>query len=75
MVKKQISRKKFIQTATAGALLANLGVLSAQTGNTSTNLGSERKLLEEAGPMLPPVPAILLTVNGMENDKDEISVV
>lgn len=76
MSKKQISRKKFIQTAAAGALFANLGVLSAQTGNQSTNnLGSERKLLKEAGPMLPPVPAILLTVNGMDKDKDEISVV
>ncbi|MFQ5630947.1 MAG: hypothetical protein ACE5I1_19420 [bacterium] len=31
--------------------------------------------LQEAGPMLPPVPAILLTVNGRSNEPDEISVV
>ena len=37
-------------------------------------LGSKRITLEEAGPMIPPVPAVLLSVNGDEGE-DEISVV
>ncbi len=75
MSKKQISRKKFIQTTAAGVIFANLGTLSAQKESPVNKLGSKRILLKEAGPMLPPVPAILLTVNGMEKGKDEISVV
>ena len=33
-----------------------------------------RRALAEPGPMVPPVPAILLTINGAEGDPDEISV-
>ena len=33
-----------------------------------------RHLLAEPGPMVPPVPAILLTINGAPGDPDEISV-
>lgn len=75
MSKDTISRKRFIKTAAAGVLFANLGTLSAQTKSSTNMLGSKRIRLKEAGPMLPPVPAILLTVNGMEDGKDEISVV
>jgi len=49
--------------------------LSAQAETHGDALGFERIQLKEAGPMLPPVPAILLTVNGLEEGKDEISVV
>lgn len=35
----------------------------------------QRRSLNEPGPMLPPVPAVLLTVNGKPGDPDEISVV
>jgi len=35
----------------------------------------ERRRLAEPGPMIPPVPPILLTVNGAPGDPDEISVV
>jgi flavin reductase (DIM6/NTAB) family NADH-FMN oxidoreductase RutF len=34
-----------------------------------------RTFLKEPGPMVPPVPAILLTVNGQAGEPDEISVV
>lgn len=34
-----------------------------------------RRVLEKPGPMLPPVPAILLTVNGNPGEPDEVSVV
>ncbi len=33
-----------------------------------------RRTLAEPGPMLPPVPAILLTINGASGDPDEVSV-
>ena len=39
------------------------------------NIDGERKILDEAGPMLPPVPAILLTVKGKDGQPHEISVV
>jgi len=77
MTKKPISRSTFIKASAAGAAgiaLANFNHLSAQTVKKN-QLGSDRIQLKEAGPMIPPVPAILLTVNGMEEGKDEISVV
>lgn len=75
MSKNTIFRKRFIKTAATGVIFANLGTLSAQKESSIDKLGSKRIQLKEAGPMLPPVPAILLTVNGMEKGKDEISVV
>jgi hypothetical protein len=57
MSKNTISRKRFIKTAAAGVIFANLGTLSAQTENTVDKLGAKRIQLKEAGPMLPPVPA------------------
>lgn len=39
-----------------------------------TTLGGPRRTLAEPGPMVPPVPAILLTVNGASDDPEEISV-
>lgn len=44
------------------------------SGATVTPLEGPRIALAEPGPMIPPVPAILLTVNGQEGDPDEISV-
>ena len=41
---------------------------------SSAPLTGPRRTLAEPGPMLPPVPAILLTVNGRLGDPDEISV-
>lgn len=75
MIKKTISRAGFIKKTAAAAVFANLGTLSAYAETHGDALGSERIQLKESGPMLPPVPAILLTVNGLEEGKDEISVV
>lgn len=38
-------------------------------------LGKKRITLKEAGPMIPPVPALLLSVNGDKDREDEVSVV
>ena len=75
MIRKLISRAGFIKKSAAGAVFASLGTHSTHAGSQKQALGSERVQLKEAGPMLPPVPAILLTVNGLEEGKDEISVV
>ena len=58
--------RRVLMSESAG--LAALGLFGAAAP-------PKRKLLPEPGPMLPPVPAILLTVNGMPGDPDEISVV
>ncbi len=75
MINKKISRSRFIKKAAAGAAFINLGTLGVTAARIKYNPGSERIQLKEAGPMIPPVPAILLTVNGLEEGKDEISVV
>ncbi len=43
-------------------------------GTRPVALQGPRIALAEPGPMIPPVPAILLTVNGQDGDPDEISV-
>jgi flavin reductase (DIM6/NTAB) family NADH-FMN oxidoreductase RutF len=74
-MKKDIKRRKFIKQSAATALLAGISSFGFHTLHATSNLKGERELLAEASPMIPPVPAILLTVNGDENVKDEISVV
>jgi flavin reductase (DIM6/NTAB) family NADH-FMN oxidoreductase RutF len=68
-------RRKFLKQSAAISLLTGIGSLGIQTSQAKSIIRGERRILEEAGPMIPPVPAILLTVNGDENVKDEISVV
>ena len=43
--------------------------------SSKSKLGKRRLTLDEAGPMIPPVPAVLLSVNGAKEGEDEISVV
>ena len=54
-------------------------LMTGLSGATIPNFFSEdnktRLKLSENGPMIPPVPAILLTVRGKPGDPDEISVV
>ena len=54
-------------------------LMTCLSGATIPNFFSEdnktRLKLSENGPMIPPVPAILLTVRGKPGDPDEISVV
>ena len=75
MTNKLISRARFIRKAAAGVFFASFGWPSSHAKILKNKLGPDRIQLKEAGPMVPPVPAILLTVNGLEEGKDEISVV
>lgn len=66
-------RRIFIKQASALSLLAPLESFSNSRHGIMSQ--SKRQMLDEAGPMIPPVPAILLTVNGKDNQPNEISVV
>jgi flavin reductase (DIM6/NTAB) family NADH-FMN oxidoreductase RutF len=57
------TRRRFLAEATALFSVA-----------ASPPLGSRRVALKPPGPMLPPVPAILVSVNGKPDEPDEISV-
>lgn len=63
------ARRTFLGAATALAALA-AGAARTRPGA----LGPGRTALAKPGPMLPPVPAVLCTVNGMPGDPDEIAV-
>jgi flavin reductase (DIM6/NTAB) family NADH-FMN oxidoreductase RutF len=53
-----------------------LGVLAAGgSAQAAAAPGRPRRALDPPGPMLPPVPAILLTVQGGPGEPDEVSVV
>ena len=68
-----MNRRIFMKQTVFPALMTSL------SGATIPNFYSEdnktRLKLPENGPMIPPVPAILLTVRGKPGDPDEISVV
>jgi len=82
------SRRKFLEGGSAAAIAALWGCTSHGEGGADSAGGAARppqrqglavpggvrQTLAEPGPMIPPVPAILLTVNGAEGDPDEISV-
>ena len=83
------SRRRFLGSGSAAAAVAavwgcapdegtRMGggrtVAGGSPANPRTPLMGPRRSLAEPGPMLPPVPAILLTVNGRPGDPDEISV-
>lgn len=57
-----------------GDATSDAGSTQRGSGPTAAPLEGPRVALAEPGPMIPPVPAILLTVNGHEGDPDEISV-
>lgn len=67
MDRMRLSRRGFLLTGAAG--------LAAGRFPAQAQLGRDRTRLKEAGPMLPPVPAALLTVKGSGGGPDEISVV
>ncbi len=78
------TRRRFVErSAVVGSLAAVWGCApegadnahgSAEAQEPRARQPGSRRLLEEPGPMIPPVPAILLTVNGRDGDPDEISV-
>ena len=70
-----VPRRTFLQGSSALGVLAGLGMVKCQRPETSRLNPDLRVALPEPGPMIPPVPAILLTVNGRPGDPDEISVV
>jgi len=68
------NRRIFIKQMSALPLLSlPVGMYGATPKNRP--MQGQREKLEEAGPMIPPVPAILLTVNGIGGNPPEISVV
>ena len=78
------SRRRFFErSAAVGAIAAVWGCVPegpdtaggpAQTQTPPAPLTGLRRSLAEPGPMVPPAPAILLTVNGRDGDPDEVSV-
>ncbi|MEP1095110.1 MAG: flavin reductase family protein [Cyclobacteriaceae bacterium] len=68
------NRRVFIKQMSVLPLLSfPIGMYGATSSRGPVQ--GQREKLEEAGPMIPPVPAILLTVNGLDGNPDEISVV
>ncbi len=81
------SRRRFLEkSSTVAAVAAVWGCASKDSKKSAEDAAllaenrvsrlpvGARRTLEEPGPMLPPVPAILLTINGAPGDPDEISV-
>jgi len=71
------SRRVFLKQSSALGLMGLLGAtgMADEPKPTGKLKSGKRIQLAEAGPMIPPVPAILLTVNGKPGGPDEISVV
>ncbi len=72
------SRRRFVGQSSTAAAVAAVGGCALEGREdrapaSDTPLGP-RRLLAQPGPMVPPVPAVLLTVNGGPGDPDEISV-
>lgn len=76
-----ISRRVFVTGSSALGLLSSMGATSSpelqnEGHNPEAQAGvtGPRHALEQPGPMLPPMPAILLSINGVQDGPDEISV-
>lgn len=67
----ELTRRVFLSGAAGFVGMTSIG---ATLGCGSRTLQGRRSNLSEPGPMVPPVPAVLLTVKGMPGDPDEISV-
>lgn len=73
-MKAEATRRRFLTGATT--LLSLLGARASTPARAQgpSRKGLKRSTLAKPGPMLPPVPAILLTVKGQPGEPDEISV-
>jgi flavin reductase (DIM6/NTAB) family NADH-FMN oxidoreductase RutF len=70
-----VKRRVFINTTVFPVFMAGLAGVNSMSLTAGEGSKGKRSRLPEAGPMIPPVPAILLTVNGKPGDPEEISVV
>ena len=70
--RNNLSRRVFLTGSAGGLALASVGVANVATAEPPSG---KRKRLPAPAPMIPPVPAILLTVKGAPGAPDEISVV
>ena len=70
-----MNRRIFIKKTIFPAMMAGLGGANISNLVSEHSKDDKRIRLTENGPMIPPVPAILLTVNGKPGDPKEISVV
>jgi len=71
----EVNRRIFINKTVFPAVMAGLSGASVTNLFAGDGKNEERIRLAESGPMIPPVPAILLSVNGKPEDPNEISVV
>jgi len=72
---REIPRRTFLGRSASALLIPTMGVTACDEGAPQFDANGQRATLAEPGPMLPPVPAVLLTVNGKAGEPDEISVV
>ena len=70
-----MNRRIFIKKTIFPAMMAGFGGANIPNLVSKHSKDDKRVRLTENGPMIPPVPAILLTVNGKPSDPKEISVV
>ena len=70
-----MNRRIFIKKTILPAMMAGFGGANIPNLVSEHSKDDKRIRLTENGPMIPPVPAILLTVNGKPSDPKEISVV
>ena len=71
----KVSRRAFLKSTAFTTLFTGFYGTGYSSFIPEEEKEKRRIQLAEAGPMLPPVPAILLTVNGENDSPDEISVV
>ena len=73
-MKTEATRRRFLTETTTLVSLLGVGVPAAARAQSTPRKGQRRTTLRSPGPMLPPVPAIFLTVKGKPGEPDEISV-
>ena len=73
--KTDITRRIFLRNTSLAALFGILSGIGIDGELFAEEKSTARKSLAKASPMIPPVPAILLTINGIQEKEYEVSVV
>jgi flavin reductase (DIM6/NTAB) family NADH-FMN oxidoreductase RutF len=73
-MKPEATRRRFLTETTMLTSLLGTGLVTPASAQAPSRRGPKRATLRQPGPMLPPVPAIFLTVKGQPGEPDEISV-